>query len=568
MEANHAVTQNNQSMPRRGVMGCPALTPVSRLRALLMTALLLLAFTPVSATEWIYTVVDGDNLWNFSEKYLDSVMRFEKLRKLNNIKNPKRLQPGTWLRVPMKWIRSNAVPARIAGLEGQVQLTRADGTQPMLKSGTLILLGDILKTGPKSSVAVLFADDSALTLHSHGEMRFDHLSAHGETGMVDSRLHLIKGRLQTRVRPSAGPGSRFEIYTPSAISAVRGTEYRAAVVREGNASNIEVLEGKVAVSAAQQQRLVEAGFGTQIVKGEAPAPPVKLLPPPQYDPIPDVVRQIDWRMDWEDIEGAVSYRIEISADQAFTVLAWDQITTQSHLTLAELEDNRYWIRVRGIDVNGLEGKGRVASLVLDAQPQPPLSLNPPDGAVQRGGDVEMKWTLSENAERYLLEIATDEDFQQIVQRVTDLEEARYQLQNISEPGTYYWRVSSILDNEPGPPGVVRSWQLKPAIGAIDSSIEEKDKEVTASWERGDPDHRYQVQIALDPDFTDIETDTLTEQSEVSFPQLQGQVRYLRVRAIDRDGYEGPWGSVQRIEPPFDQGVWTIPVLFILGLLVI
>ncbi|PVV06908.1 MAG: hypothetical protein B6D77_14885, partial [gamma proteobacterium symbiont of Ctena orbiculata] len=128
--------------------------------------------------------------------------------------------------------------------------------------------------------------------------------------------------------------------------------------------------------------------------------------------------------------------------------------------------------------------------------------------------------------------------------------------------------SSILDNEPGPPGVVRSWQLKPAIGAIDSSIEEKDKEVTASWERGDPDHRYQVQIALDPDFTDIETDTLTEQSEVSFPQLQGQVRYLRVRAIDRDGYEGPWGSVQRIEPPFDQGVWTIPVLFILGLLVI
>ncbi|MBV2093481.1 MAG: FecR domain-containing protein [Candidatus Thiodiazotropha sp.] len=568
MEANRAVTQIDQTMPRLGAERYPASTPMSRLRALLMTALLLLPFTPLSATEWIYTVVDGDNLWNFSEKYLDSVMRFEKLRQLNNIKNPKRLQPGTWLRVPMKWIRSNAVPARIAGTEGQVQLTRADGTQPVLKSGTLIRLGDILKTGPKSSVAVLFADDSALTLHSHGEMRFDHLSAHGETGMVDSRLRLIKGRLQTRVRPSAGPGSRFEIYTPSAISAVRGTEYRAAVVKEGNASNIEVLEGKVAVSAAQRQRLVEAGFGTQIVKGEAPAPPVKLLPPPQFVPIPEVVRQIDWQMDWEDIEGAVNYRIEISADQAFTVLAWDQITSQSHLTLAELADNRYWIRVRGIDVNGLEGRGRVAGFVLDAQPQPPLSLNPPDGAVRRGGDVELQWTISENAERYLLEIATDEDFQQIVERVADLQTARYQVQQISEPGTYYWRVTSILGNEPGPPGVVRSWQLKPSIGAVDSTIEEIDKEVTASWESGDPDHRYQVQIALDPEFKDVETDRLTEHSEVSFPQLRGQVRYLRVRAIDSDGYQGPWGSVQRIEPPFDRSVWTIPVLFILGLLVI
>ncbi|MES9993214.1 MAG: FecR domain-containing protein [Candidatus Thiodiazotropha sp.] len=534
-----------------------------------MAVLLFQLSTPASATEWIYTVVDGDNLWNFSEKYLDTVMRFEKLRRLNNIKNPKRLQPGSWLRVPMKWIRSNAVPARIAGIEGQVQLTRADGAQlSSLTSGTLIHLGDILKTGPKSSVAVLFADDSALTLHSHGEMRFDHLSAHGETGMVDSRLRLVKGRLQTRVRPSAGPGSRFEIFTPSAISAVRGTEYRAAVTKQGNASNIEVLEGKVAVSAEQQQRLVNAGFGTQIVKGEAPVEPVKLLPAPQFSKLPEVVRQIDWQMDWEELEGAVNYRIEISLDQAFSVLAWDQVTAQSDLILPELVDNRYWVRVRGIDVNGLEGRGGIAELVLDARPQPPLSLNPADGTIQRGGDTELQWTLSEDAESYLLEIATDVGFEQIVHRVSGLQTSRFRVQNISEPGTYYWRVTSMLDNESGPPGVVRSWQLKAAMETVDSTIEATEDEVTASWESGDSGHRYQVQIALDPEFKELEVDKLSEQSEIKFPQLQGQVRYLRVRAVDRDGYQGPWGSVQRIEPPFDQSVWTVPVLFILGLLVI
>ena len=217
MEAIRTNFNSTQSMRPGRVNRLSLTSSMTHLRAHILAVLLIFTLSPATGAEWIYTVVDGDNLWDFSEKYLDSVLRFEKLRKLNNIKNPKRLQPGSWLRVPMKWIRSNAVPARLADLEGQVQLTRADGSQvSSIKAGTLINLGDNLRTGPKSSAAILFADGSALTLHSHGEMSFDHLNAHGETGMVDSRLRLIQGRLQTKVRPSAGPGSRFEIYTPSA----------------------------------------------------------------------------------------------------------------------------------------------------------------------------------------------------------------------------------------------------------------------------------------------------------------------------------------------------------------
>jgi hypothetical protein len=534
-----------------------------------MLVLLLLAIAPVRATDWIYTVVDGDNLWDFSEKYLDSVLRFEKLRKLNNIKNPKRLQPGTWLRVPMKWIRSNAAAARIAGVEGQVILTRADGSRVTpLKSGTLIQLGDILKTGPKSSAAVLFADDSALTLHSHGEMRFDHLSAHGKTGMVDTRVRLLKGRMETRVRPSVGPGTRYEIHTPSAISAVRGTEYRVAVTSEGNASNIEVLAGKVEVSGAEKQRLVESGFGTRIVKGEPPSPPVKLLVSPVFEAIPEVVQQPDWRLNWVGVEGAMNYRIEISTDQKFALPLWDQLTELTHFPLPELPDNRYWIRVRGIDANGLEGESRTTTVLLDTHPQPPLSLNPPDGAVQHGGDTLLQWMKPEDAQHYLLEIASDEAFKRIVHRIKDLEVTQYQVKGISEPGTYYWRVTSIAGNEPGPPGVVRSWRLEPALESVDASVEAGDETVTASWRQGSPGLRYQVQLAFDPGFKELEMDRVSEQPWISFTRLHGQMRYLRVRAVDKDGYQGPWGGVQRIEPPMGLGVWTVPILLLLGLLFI
>jgi hypothetical protein len=535
-------------------------------RAFITAILLLCTLSTVNGSEWVYTVVDGDNLWDFSKKYLDSVLRFDQLRKMNNIKNPKRLQPGTWLRVPMKWIRSNAVPAKLEGFDGQVQLIRADGSKiSQLKPGSLIQLGDTLRTGPRSSVAIRFADGSSLTLHSHSEVSFDHLTAHGETGMVDSRLNLIQGRMQTKVRPSVGPGSRFEIYTPSAISAVRGTHYRAAVTGNGSGSNIEVLEGKVEVSGAEKQRLVPAGFGTRIDKGKAPTPPVELLPAPDFQQIPEVVRYIDWRLQWGRIEGAVSYRIEIGRDQELAVLIWDQLLDQTMLPLPELSDGRYWIRVRGVDANGLEGKSRVASLLLDAHPQPPISLNPPDNAVVRGASAELEWTKSDTADSYLLEIATDHEFEQVVDRIGGLQATRYLVQGVTQPGVYYWRVSTTLDNEPGPPGIVRSWQIKPDLEAVESSIESSDERVTASWREADAGQRYQVQMALDANFNNIELDEFTTESQISFDQRHGQVRYLRVRVIDTDGYIGPWGGVQHIEPPADQGIWAVPILFILGL---
>jgi hypothetical protein len=540
--------------------------PLRQVRVLITAALFLFSLSPANGSQWVYTVVDGDNLWDFSEKYLDSVLRFDQLRKMNSIKNPKRLQPGTWLRVPMKWIRSNAVPANLDDFDGQVQLIRADGSKiSQLKPGFQIQLGDTLRTGPRSSAAIRFADTTTLTLHSHSEMRFDHLTAHGETGMVDSRLNLLQGRMQTKVRPSVGPGSRFEIYTPSAISAVRGTHYRVSVTDSGSGSNIEVLEGKVEVSGAEKQRLVPAGFGTRIEKGKAPTAPVELLPAPEFQQIPEVVRYIDWRLQWEGIDGALNYRIEVSRDREMAVLLWDQLSDQITLPLPELADGRYWVRVRGVDANGLEGNSRIASVLLDTQPQPPLSLNPPDSTVVRGATAELEWTRSDTADNYLLEIATDKGFEQIVQRVGDLQATRFRAEGITEPGVYYWRVSSILNKESGPPGVVRSWQLKPDLEAVESNIDSTDEKVTASWREADTAQRYQVQMALDADFNNIELDEFTTESQISFDHQHGQVRYLRVRALDTDGYTGPWGSAQYIEPPADQGIWAVPVLFILGL---
>jgi hypothetical protein len=531
---------------------------------------LVLLSLPVFAADWIYTVAEGDNLWDLSEKHLDSQLRFEQVRRLNNVKFPKRMRPGTRLRIPMEWIRSNPVPARIDAIRGRVELTRADGTQEAdLSTGSTIHLGDSLKTGKNSSAAVIFADGSVLTLHSASEMRFDHLSAHGETGMVDSRLHLIDGRLDTRVKPAVGPGSRFEIQTPSAISAVRGTEYRAAITAGGESSNIEVLRGKVKVTGARKPRLVATGFGTQIAKGKAPTRPRRLLPAPKLDPVPERIRQLNWPLTWQAINKAASYRVEIGAGQTIGTLVWEQVVPHARIPLPDLPDGAYQVRVRGIDSQGLEGTNSVKPLLIDTHPQPPVPLTPQEGKTLRGVAAELQWTASADADKYLLEIAADKAFEQVLLRQPDLKSTRFRTDSISDPGTYYWRVTSIAaDGELGPAGGVRSWNLKPLPEKVEPAVESEDDRLIASWPRATADQSYQVQLARDRGFKDLEIDETTSEPGIGFTRPSGGVRYLRVRSIEPDGYQGPWGTVQRIDPPSDPGAWIVPLVGVLGFLLL
>ncbi|WP_261842212.1 FecR domain-containing protein [Aliamphritea ceti] len=522
-------------------------------RILAATVLLVLSsITSVSyAQDWIYTTTKGDNLWNLSEQYLDRVSRFEALRKLNGIENPKQMPPGIKLRIPLKWVRSNPVPAVIDELLGDAQLQRAgSGDLVTLQAGDEVYLGDQIRTGGESTLAIRFADDSILTLYADSLIRFDHLSAHGKTGMVDSRLNLIQGRMDTRVTPASGPGSRFEIQTPSAISAVRGTEYRALVGADGKVSNIEVLHGKVKVSGAGKHTLVKRGFGTQVAEGKAPIKPRKLLPAPELSAFNGPIRNISELVSWPVIEKAERYRVEVSADEAFDIVQWTQISEYAKAALPDIADGAYYLRVRAIDSLGLEGLNSVQPFLLDAHPQPPLQLQPVPDQVLRGETAVLQWTQSAEAQRYRLEIATDAAFDQAIVDQSDISDTRFDTADLAVPGKYYWRLTSITaTGELGPVGISRSWQVKPAAEKVEAEVgASEDGKLVASWRAGSEEQSYQVQIATEETFENLLLDQQQNEARISFDAVEGQVRYLRVRSIESDGYLGPWGTVQRILP--------------------
>jgi hypothetical protein len=281
------------------------------------------------------------------------------------------------------------------------------------------------------------------------------------------------------------------------------------------------------------------------------------------------MRILDEPIQWRAIDGARSYRAEIAGDVSFDVLIADRILDRPRLRLPDLPDGDYQLRLRAIDDLGLEGRDRIVALSLDTHPRPPVPLLPNDGQVLRGETGDLRWTDSADAAAYRLEIARDPGFDEVVARHDNLSGTTFRADPTMAPGIYFWRVSSVAaDGELGPPGAVRSWELKPIPDAVEAELAADDDRLLATWRTAGPEARYQVQIARNAQFGDLVLDEVIESPRLVLEQTPGQVRFLRVRIVEEDGYRGPWGAVQRIDPPYDPFVWMVPILGILGILLL
>jgi len=350
---------------------------------------------------------------------------------------------------------------------------------------------------------------------------------------------------------------------------VRGTDYRLSSDPQEKASTFEVLEGKVRVSGERRSELLPARFGTRVEAGKPPLPPRELLPAPLIEPLPPAVEQLNWPITWQALEGAVGYRAEIAGDEDFITPLWEQRVSSTRVPLPELPDGEYHLRVRGIDSIGLEGLNRVVRLVLDARPQPPVPLAPANRALFRGQQPTLQWSDSEDATRYRLQIARDPEFRQLLADQDGLEGTRFETSALTETGDYYWRLYSIsASNEQGPVSDVRSWQVKPIPAQPETGVEVTESEIITSWRPGVAGQTYRIQLADDPEFESLLLDQSLDQPNWQLQPVRGQMRYFRVRYVEPDGYEGPWGATQRIEPVPDNGwIYTLGI-GLLGILLL
>ncbi len=532
-----------------------------------VTFLLFASLASSASDDWIYTVKQGDNFWNLAEEYLVDVRYWRKLQQLNGVTDTTHMPPGSKIKIPLKWSRIQPSEATIKKVSGNVSVKLGDsGDTKKVTSGMKLKVGDEILTESESSATLVFGDGSILVLREDSDLTLETLESYGDEDVFNSQLKLNRGRTDNEVNPFKKPGSRFEIRTPSATAAVRGTIYRVAVP-DAKTTITEVLKGKVGVANSAGKTLVPGSYGSVAKLDTPPTPPIALLPAPDLSEVSDLIEHLPLRFTLPEIENASAYRIQITTDPAFQTLDYEGITPTPSAKIAELPDGKYLMKVRGIDDKDLEGFDTLHTFVLNAKPEAPFPVKPQPEATVPVGYNEFSWSESKGVSNYHFQVADNAEF---TQTVVDLKNNQGAIANITkslEPGEWFWRVAAIDTAEgSGPFGEAHSFRvMKPSPVAETPAM--SDTEIVFRWPAGEEGDKYQIQVARDDTFETLVVDELITESRYVFPRPEesGNI-YMRTKLIDSDGFEGSWSTPQNLEIPAKPPVWLIGVLPLLMIL--
>lgn len=520
-------------------------------RWLLMAGLL--ASMPVYASdeEWLLTVQDGDTLISIGQRYLQNPASWSVIAKLNNVPNPRRLQPGSTLRIPVPLLKRQVALAEVIRIKGDAAARSLDGgAQTLLAVGSTLRERDQISTRPNSNLTLKFVDGSRLLVLERSRVTLETLRTYGSNEVADTRVRLEQGQLDTQVNKLKGPAARYQITTPTMVLGVRGTNFRVATSEQGDASRSEVTEGLVAANGAGQEVALPAGFGTLTRAGQPPATPRRLLPAPVMPAASTRHGRLPLTFEWSPVDGATGYHTQVFADEDFDQLLIDSQTNQPHAIINDLPDGRYLLRVRAIDPDGLEGLNAISDFTVKARPLPPVLSQPAAGDMPREGEVEFRWHTAAEASAYVFQLSPQADFRD--QAITLGSLRRPSVRLSLQAGNYYWRVASLRDGtDQGPFSDARQLTLAatPAKPQLTTPTLDS-KHLHARWSAAaEPGQQYQVQLASDSAFTKLLVDRINDQPELVLDRPAAGTYYLRVKTIDKDGHAGPFASVEQVTVP-------------------
>lgn len=133
--------------------------------------------------------------------------------------------------------------AQVIRLSGVVEVTRGNATGA-LQLGTALEPGDVITTTATGRVRLQLIDGSTINLGSRSALTVADVVSQGLGTERQIELELVQGALRALAAP-ATPKSRFEIRTPLAVTAVRGTEW--GILSDAKKSDVIILSGRVGI---------------------------------------------------------------------------------------------------------------------------------------------------------------------------------------------------------------------------------------------------------------------------------------------------------------------------------
>jgi hypothetical protein len=516
------------------------------------------AFAAFAEEPFIYRAEPGDTLIAIGQRLLDAPSQWRRVQQLNRIQDPRRIPIGREIRIPTAWMRLVPEPARILAVRGA-----AGSDARPLEPGGLLSEGTVVTTGADGYVTIVLADGSEVTLGPDSRMHLVTLRRFADTNLRDIQLVLERGRVETQaVARRPGTAGRFEIRSRVAAAAVRGTDFRVGA--DEDSARSEVLDGIVGLRGLATAREVELrrGFGSLVRGASPPGEPRRLVPAPEVTDLPALQERTLVRFDLPAIAGAQAWRGQVAADREFREVLAEARSDSPVLRFANLEDGEYWLRVRGVDRDGLEGLDAYHRFRLKARPEPPFPSAPVTGAKLPAGPVVFAWSQPAGAARYRLQIAQDAKFVSPLRDEDGLATSSRTIADLAA-GEYWWRIQSIrADGDRGPFGDPQAFELR-ALPADPEPPTLDAKALRFSWPAL-PGQTFLFQLSRDPQFARVELERKLAEPRITLERPAAGTYYMRVQATDGDGYVGPFTTAQRIEVPEPptRPWWLLFLLFI------
>ena len=496
-----------------------------------------------SDADWTYTIKPDDTPDAIAERLLRERHTTTQLMSYNGLDRAASLAPGDTLQIPMQWLDRRPRPARATAVRGNAWLTRhPEASRTRLTKGDRLNVGDGVRTGNNGHVRIRLADGTTLSVEPASRLMFNRLTQYGRGAMADTRMTLEQGRIETRVEPTEDRGSRFEIHTPSAVAAVRGTHFGLEARQDGTL--LEVREGEVWFGTPKNADPVRAGYSAFQTPGSKPV--IQPLPPaPQITSGPEAAGQLPMTVDWQAPDGVERFRVDLyRSDNGDWVKS--ATVSDSDYQMANLDNGPYQLRVASL-ANDRRGGVDTLEFQIGLQARPAQLKTPGRETTLENGQPLFQWNLQGDSEKARVQLARSPDFDETVASSPWQRSERARLSEPLDPGRYCWRVVTRAGGDSTATSATNCFQLAGKLREtriISANV--IDNRVNLYWRSVDNAERYRLQLAKDSDFETIVRDREVNNTEIRMRLAPGQRYHVRVKGLAPEPMSSDWGEVREI----------------------
>lgn len=244
---------------------------------------------------------------------------------------------------------------------------------------------------------------------------------------------------------------------------------------------------------------------------------------------------------WNKVDGATTYRIELSEDKEFMsvfdsdILAFDTV----YVTDAPLKplSNYYWRIIASSNLN--TGYWSEANRFYTRLRTPELLL-PYDKQQNAKIDLPFTWDISSGADKYKFQLADDKGFSNFYLDTIITNSNEVFLKKLPYDRTFFWRVSALNDTSFSDWSGIREVTTQqeffvdiPVLSYPHNSEYNLPKKIVLKWETVPSATKYNFELAIDSSFTNMiySYSGLTTTSTTELDFSYNSTYYWRVKAV-------------------------------------